>query len=167
MNNAALVRVRDGGTHLFHQMEARRQIEPVRADVIRDRHARNVLHHEVRLTVGCHPAVEQSDDVGMLEKGENLTLGAEAPRRIAISHRRARDFDGDAMREESVAAFGEIDVAHPALTDALDQAIRTDPGANLETGRPFEERPELIVRAQQRFDFSANPRAPAAPRFEQ
>ena len=123
VDDAVLVRELHGARHLPHQLQARFERQAVRLAVRGDRHSRDVLHDEVCLAGRRHSTVEQRDDVGMLERGQNLPLGAESARRFAAARRRVRDLDRDAVPEEAIGALGEVHVPHAAFADMLDEAI--------------------------------------------
>ena len=114
---------------LPEQLQPRGGIEPARLAVLHDGLALDVLHGEVRQTVGRRPAVEEAGDVRVLEAGEDLTLVAEAADDGIGVHAAFEDLDGDALLVRVVAADGQIDRPHAATSQLATQTIRPDPGA--------------------------------------
>ncbi len=135
MHDAALVSVLDREAHLAKQLQA--ALERRGADAVAgQRHAVDVLHDQVRLASLRGAAVEQRNDAGVLERGENLALGAEAAGGFAIGHGRARDLHRHALGECAVGAVGEVDLPHAAFPDLLSQPVRSDARAGAQAGAP-------------------------------
>ena len=114
--------VRDGGADLQRERDLLPQVETRREEV--DRLAVDVLHHEERLAVRDVPGVEKAGDVRVRDAGENLPLLQEA---LALGGAGARrqQLDGDALPHFAVHALGDVDRAHAAAADDLEQAIRS------------------------------------------
>jgi hypothetical protein len=111
-------------------------------------------------------AVEQRDDVGVVQRGKNLPLGAEPAGRVSIGQRRACDLDGDRMGKGTIGALGPVDDAHPAFADGSEHPIRSNQRASPDDGgigrlasgvfaRSTEETGRGIVRREQRLDLGA------------
>ena len=62
----------------------------------------------------------------MVERGEDLTLGAEARQHTIRVHATPDQLDRDALLILLVGALGEIDGAHAAMCDLVKQMIRAD-----------------------------------------
>jgi hypothetical protein len=67
---------------------------------------------QVRPAVLGGPAVEQAGDVGMVEGGEDLPLGAEALQEIGAVGAIAEDLDRDLLAELAVGPRAEVDAGH-------------------------------------------------------
>ena len=89
----------------------------------------DVLHDEVREPVVRRPAIQQPGDVGVIEAGENLSLGAEATTDLVGVQAELDDLDGDAALELVVVAYGQVDGAHPAASELADDRDKVRRGA--------------------------------------
>ena len=186
MNDEVAVGVRHGRKQLLEDAQPLLQTErPCRA-VLREGNAVDVLHHEVRLSGGSDAAIEERHDVGVLQRGQNLALRAEALHGVGALQPCGDELDGDVLREVARYALGPVDVAHPALPDALDEAKRSDDAADrdlFEVGRRRvgaealvwravgegnrgHERARAAMSGEQRLDFGPQGRAFAAERIE-
>ena len=87
VDDEPLVGVRDAVTDLQKERETIVEREIALRAVPIDRHAVDVLHHEIGPTLGGRAAVEQPRDVGVLQPGEKLPLAMESFARV--SERRA------------------------------------------------------------------------------
>ena len=103
----------------------------VRAAVLGERHALDVLHHEPRRAVGERVGVVEPRDGRMVELRERALLAGEAlaPRRREPGV--AQDLDRRDRPE--VVALGEVDDAHPALAE---HPRRCDRGRSAVAARP-------------------------------
>ena len=137
VDHQVLVRVLHRRGQLQEDVEPRVGVEHARFGVLDQRRAVDELHHQVRPAVGRRAAVEQPGDVGMVEAGEDLPLGAEAADDGIGVHPALQHLEGDALVERVVVADGEIDRAHAALAQLADQAVGTD--------ARFERRVERVV----------------------
>ncbi len=79
-----------------------------------DRGALDILHHQVRPAIVGGAAVDQPGDVGVLERRQDLPLGAE-PAHAVVIEQAADDLDRDALLERAIGALGQVDGAHAAL----------------------------------------------------
>jgi hypothetical protein len=73
-----LVRLLDGGADVPEEPEPVRERMLALGAIVGDPHAFDELHDEIRTAVFNESAVEECDDVRVLKRGENLTLGTEA-----------------------------------------------------------------------------------------
>ena len=82
----------------------------------------DVFHDEEVGPVGGGAGVEEAGDVGMFEAGED---GAFAVKEIdeAGGEGGGDEFDGDGFGEGLIGAFGEIDGAHTAFTDEVEEFV--------------------------------------------
>ena len=71
-------------------------------------------------------AVEQPRDVGMVERRENLSLGAEAVVIDLGVEAGAQQLERDLLLERAVGALGEEHARHAAAADLANDAIRAD-----------------------------------------
>ena len=107
---------RDHRDHVAGRKSARMRVQQIRRVGAVD-----VLHRDPQLTVGL-TAVEDADDVGMIEGGCDVGLTGEplAEHRIA-GESRWQDLERVLAGEARV--IGEIDLAHPAGTELADDAV--------------------------------------------
>ena len=134
---------------------SRARREAVLVAVAVDRLAVDVLHDEVRLAVVGHAAVEQPRDVRMIERREDLSLGAEAVASMSASEPAAQQLERDLLLELSVGALGEEDAPMPAAAELADDAIGAD-------DPPARSEPESSSRHERR---RARGRRPARKRW--
>src|SRR5262249_21193466 len=91
-----------------------------------DRLAGDEFHHKVRQAVSRRAAVEQTRNVRMIERGQNLSLAMESVAHAVRVHPPFDDFDRDLMLELLVVTIGHVDGAHPAASDQACDAVRPD-----------------------------------------
>ena len=116
----------DRAEHLQEQAHACPWIEPsLRAPAV-DRHAIDVLHHDVGLTLIGAAAIEHMGDVGVLDRREELALGFGAARGVGVAERAGQHLDRDALPEHAIDALGQPDLAHAAASDRLEEPVRAE-----------------------------------------
>ncbi len=113
---------------------------------------------------GGRSAVEQPGDVGMLERGEDLPLGAETTERLAAGEA-ADQLDRDLLVELPVVAHAEPNHAHPPGADLAHEPVGTDGVAGQIADRflglsgvvdhALERRAGLGIMTDQRLDLGA------------
>ena len=157
VNHAVLVRVLHGTAHGAEQLQSLLERQRVVAAVLGQRHALDVLHDQERLPSARRPAVEQPDDVVVVERGENLSFHQEAAAEIAVGDCRSRQLDGDLLREQAISAFRPEYLAHAAFADLLHQPVRPDLEAEARdvvlVVRRSAGSSQAIVRHEQRLDL--------------
>jgi hypothetical protein len=84
------------------------------------------LHDEVGGAVGGGAAVEELGDVGVLERGEDLALVAEAALELVGDEAEAQELDGHLAVVEGIVAGGAVDERGATLVDLLEQPVRTE-----------------------------------------
>jgi hypothetical protein len=136
------VRVR-GVADGTEQLEPLAHAEPAPVTVRVDRLALDVLHHEVGPAVRRCTAVQQPRDVGVVARGEDLPLVAEAAQHLVRVHAALDDLERHSLLEMLVRALGQVDHAHAAAADLVDDAVGSD-------ARPGSERlvAAEVIRAQ-------------------
>ena len=135
----------------------------------------DVLDREVGLAFGGDAAVEQAGDVRVVEPGQDLPLGEEAPVDLVRVHPALDELEGDPLLELAVGALGEIDHAHPAPCQLAHETIGADPasvrGARFRCigqrprapqGVEFQESPGRGIGPQERLDLLAQWNIPGA-----
>ena len=93
-----------------------RRRELVRVAILGDRHARRVLHDEVRPAVCRRARVEDRGDVRMVHQRERLALGLEPRDDLARVHAELDQLERDGAREWA-RLLGQIDDAHAAFAE--------------------------------------------------
>src|SRR5580698_2710976 len=84
----------------------------------------DVLHDEIGSAIGAHASVEETSNVGVVELGQDLTLGAKALSKEMSTEVSADDLQSNITFELAVGAMSEVNGAHAALTDfAVDAVI--------------------------------------------
>jgi hypothetical protein len=112
-----------------------------------DAAALHVLHHQVRVAGGRRAAIDQRDDVRMVQRGEHLPFQLEAPGHEGIRDGAARHFDGDVVIEVAVGARGEVDRAHAAAPEFAYEPVRANPRPDR---RPLDGGGDVLGRAERR-----------------
>ena len=131
MHHVAFVRVLHRVEHPQAQFEPRGSREEMFVGVQIDRRAGHMLHHEIGKAVRRRAAIEEGRDVGVIERREDLALVPEALDDQLRVHAPANHLDGDAPLELVVGAPGQVDRSHPAVSDALLDAVGTERAADI------------------------------------
>lgn len=129
-----------------------------------DRQPLNVLHDQIGAAVRHLAAVQQTHHVWMIERCQDLPLDANALCKSQCSAG-LKHLDCDPLLKATVIADAQVDPAHAAAAQAIDQAIIPKPrlrDADLGPGalggvRAIEEACRLLVGGQQRYDFLSYP----------
>ena len=127
MNDEIAVRVLNRCAHAAEQLQATldRQVSLLAISV--DRYAIDVLHCEPRQTIFSDSAVEESGDVRVVERGENLPLVHEAANEALVPRApRRQKFDSYLSLVLIVGALGEVYGSHAAATDLVENAVGSD-----------------------------------------
>ncbi|MEZ5459955.1 MAG: hypothetical protein R3E65_11820 [Steroidobacteraceae bacterium] len=127
MHDEIAVRVVDGTTHFHHQLESRAGVERVPVAPGIDRCALDILQHQVGDAVVAAPAIEQSRNVRMRQRGEDLPLGFEACLGVDRDDRRVQQLDGGTLIVSPVGALGPVDGAHAAVGDVASDTPWAEP----------------------------------------
>src|SRR5205085_5132763 len=98
MDDEAPMRVLHGVTELQEETQLRFDRQRVRPAVIVDRSSVDILHCKKRNAVD-RPAVEETRDMGMLERCENLALLAETAEKCFCPRVASHQFDRNALFE--------------------------------------------------------------------
>jgi hypothetical protein len=147
VHDEVLVRVLHCVAHGEQQSDARADVEAMTIAIGIDRLAFDELHHEIRLPALRRAAVDEARDVGVLERGESLTLAAEAPQDLVGVHAALDDLERDALHEFTVGARREVDDAHAAARETALESIAPDRAADHVVLRRIRDRAR--VRGQQ------------------
>jgi hypothetical protein len=107
-------------------LQASAERQPPLAAVAGDRHALHMLHDDVGVPVRRHAAVEQGDDVRVLQRSEDLALRAKAPRRLRAVEARRDQLDRDPLLEAALGPLRAVHGAHAAFADAFLELERAD-----------------------------------------
>ena len=125
MHHQAPVGVAHGVGDPAEQREALPGGQRMRVAVRVQRDAVDVLHHQIRHAFGRRAAVNQLRDTRMVERREDLPLGAKAPQAVLAQHA-AHDLDRHALMKV-VVSFGEVHRAHAAVPDFRHDAVPANP----------------------------------------
>ena len=125
VNHALLVGVLDSLAHLPEQREAFFEPETVLVAVVRDRIAAHVLHHEVRTAIIGDPAVVYARDARVLHQRERLALGLEPDDDLRTVHPPLDHLQRHAAAHR-LLLLGEVDRAHPAFAENVEDAVGAD-----------------------------------------
>ena len=96
------------------------------AAVIGDRRSFHSLHHEVRPPVRGLARVEKPRDAGVLQARQDSSLARKTAQNLDGVHAALDELHRDFLFEPPVGALAEIDLAHTAPAERLDQAVDPD-----------------------------------------
>ena len=119
MDDRVLVRILHGSADALKEPEPIVERNRAAFAVARDRHAIDELHHEEGLARVCEPAVEERDDVRVVQRGEDLPLGSKPPQRVVVSHRQVDQLHCRALREPSARPHAGVHRPHASLADPI------------------------------------------------
>jgi hypothetical protein len=91
-----------------------------------DRTALDVLHHEVRQSIGGRAGVEEARDVRVVQICEDLHLVSEAPPDNVAAETGLDQLDRDLLSIVFVIPLGQVDGAHSSAPDLAHNAVRAD-----------------------------------------
>jgi hypothetical protein len=130
---------------------------------VRERHALDQLHDEVRarraagVRGGSLAGVEHPGDVGVVHQGQGLAFGLEAGDYLLAVHAGPEDLQGDPAADR-LPLLGPVDDTEAALAERLQELVGAEDrsgcfrGASLVGGRPLEEMPRPLVGVEERLD---------------
>jgi hypothetical protein len=90
-----------------------------------------VLHDKIREAIFGFPPVEEPGDVWVLERGQYLPLVLEAPQHRLSVHAPFNQLDRHLHLELLVRPLSEVNLAHPAGAEALEQFVAPDRSAGI------------------------------------
>ena len=160
MDDEVLVCGVDGLTDLDEEVDTSSEVEVLLTSEGVDRATLRELHHEVGPAVFGGSAIEQAGDSGVLEVGENLALGSEAPRHFSGGEVAAHDLDRDLLLERLVRALRAVDHAHASSAEDLDDSIGADLGelrprcTEQSKSRPVDEGGGFPVGVEEGLDLT-------------
>jgi hypothetical protein len=128
MHDEIAVRVGDGIADLNKELQALLDIGLSLFAVLGDGKPLDIFHHHEGPAVGRNSAVIEPRDAGMIQAGQDLTLGLkplQLGRGFAL-----QQFDGNPLVEICVRAGGLVNLAHAAATDEPLDGPRPKPHAD-------------------------------------
>ena len=123
MDDEVLVRVLDRRADIAEEPDPSGNGQRMLAGVRGDRLALDALHHEVRHAGVGAATIDQSHDVAVIERCEELTLVAEPGDRFGGLDRARQDLDRDASDELRVVTLRDVDGPHSPFADELADAV--------------------------------------------
>src|SRR5438067_1057246 len=132
-----------------------------------------ILHDEVRQTVFRCASVKKTRDVGMIQRGQNLSFVAEAAHYEIRVHAALYQLDCDALLKLVVGAHGQKDRTHAAAPNLAHSLVRSNATTNEFVNGFFDYRlrreraaigvaPCAFIRGYERLDLIAQPLIRAA-----
>ena len=131
VNHEVLVRVLHRGADSAEQPQALRNRQRLSIAVLGDRSAIDVLHDEERSAIRQRARIQQSRDVRVLERGEDLLFQLEPLQRGLAGDFVPQHLDRDGLARR--LAFRQVDLAHSAHADAPDD-LKPPDGASAPDG---------------------------------
>src|SRR5262245_46192195 len=126
MDDEVTVRGLYGRAHHAKQPQACGDAQSMLVAVGVDGLAFDILQYQVRNAVDGGAAVEQACDVRVIQRGQNLPLGAQARLYLPRQHAATDELDGDLLLVLLIGALAQVDLAHPALAQHAQHLV----GAN-------------------------------------
>ncbi len=127
MNHQVAMRIGYRLADLLEKPAAFAHAEAALLAVLLDGPALHELHDEPRAAIGGSSAVEQTGDVGVIERGQDAALMAETlEHRIGV-HSPLHHFDGYAFFERAIGAHGGVDGAHASTANLFHHFPRAQP----------------------------------------
>ena len=126
VNDQVLMRILHCIANLYEQLDALVDRQKVAVAILVDARPADVLHDEVGRAVVVLAAVQQAGNVAMVEVGQDLPLAPEAFAEPLAEPGTADDLDRDPLFVGLVVASRQVNRAHAALCDLVDNAPRTD-----------------------------------------
>jgi hypothetical protein len=130
-----------------------------------DGRAFDVIHDQERHPIFGGASVEQLYDIGMVERGESLTLVPKTPEQIGVAQTGRNDFNRNLFSVLIVGTSGQIDSSHATLPDTAKNLVGTDTliyrrgfaDGRLNCGRnrhrPLVRGASFLIRGQESLDF--------------
>src|SRR3954469_23761231 len=106
MDHHVAVQIADGSAYLEKQSDLLPKTKPCGIDV--DGCSFNVLHDEVRLAVLAMTGVQQTGDVGMRERGQDLSLRQKPLAQLGAVGAGPQKFHGDALRHLTIDSLRRV-----------------------------------------------------------
>ena len=125
VDHTFLVRVLHGVTDIDEQLDALARVQTMAVAVLRDRHAMDQFHDEVRPAAFSRAGVEHPGDTRMVHHRQRLPLGLEPGDELAGVHPELEHFQRNAAGDGRGLLCG-VNRAHPALAEDLQDVVRTD-----------------------------------------
>ena len=130
MHNEVLMRVLDGPAHDPEQLQALVAGQAATVAILVNRDPVDVLHHQVgQAPVGC-AAVEEPNDVGMIERCQGLPLVPKPAYHVFAGQVRQHDFDCDSLTVLVVGSNGSIDGRHATLSHLMQYLVGAQPSSH-------------------------------------
>src|SRR5436190_14160147 len=121
MHYQVAVEIADRGAYFQEQSDSGPDAETGGIHI--DRLPLDVFHRQVRLAIPAVTGVQQSRDIRMRQRRQNLPFGKKplAERRIVGTG--TQQFHGHTLRYFTVDTFGKVYGAHPAASQEVSQAV--------------------------------------------
>ena len=130
MHDQVAVRFGDCTANAGEQAHACTHVEHARSRVLRDRHAVDVFHDQVRDAGLGHAAVDQACDVRVLQRREHAAFALEQALFEFRIQAAAQQLDRGLLAEIRVLALPKENRRHAALSERAHEAERTDAAAD-------------------------------------
>ena len=98
--------------------------------VLIDRSTRDIIHDQVGQTLFRGAAIQQLNDVRMVQLGEGLSLIAEAAQQVIAVQLRQQNLDGHLLLILFIGSGSQINGGHAAPPNPLDDFVRSNAAAN-------------------------------------
>ncbi len=173
MDNGLLVRMLHPLADADEELQPLGDLEPVLIAILRDRQPGDILHDQVRLTLGCRPSIEHLGDRRMIHDRERLALRLKPPYHHLVVHPRPDQLQGH-QAAHGQGLLGQPYLPHAAFAEPADQLEtlakllplgQTRSGKRVIAGpkfrrrrRPEELGTESVADRQQRLQLHAQRR---------
>ena len=125
MNHAFVVRVLNGVAHKEKKLQSFADRHLFAIAVLRDGHALDVLHDEVRSALAGGPSIEDPCDIRVVHDRQGLALVGKARKHLARVHPQFDDFEGYGAAN-GFALLGEVYGAHTPFAERSNDLISAE-----------------------------------------
>lgn len=126
MHDQVLMGVLNGRTDAAENPQPLRNREPVLVTIPIQWRSLDILHHQIGQAVFGNAAVEQSDDIGMIESGERLSFDPKAMQGFLCCQASFEHLDRDVILILAIGTGTQVEVSHPTGSNQLDQFVDAD-----------------------------------------
>ena len=129
MHDEILMRIVNSRTDSSKQHQTLFQCEFVDIAIDIDRQTVDVLHDDIGSAIRRCSAIEQLCDIRMIQRREDLSLDLETTLHLLGDQAGLHEFEGNALTESLVRAFGENDFSHASGAEGTQDPILTNDGS--------------------------------------
>ena len=124
------MRVLDGPAHDAEQLQALVAGQASAVAILVDGDTLDIFHHQVGQAPVRRAAVEEPNDVGMIERCQGLPLVPKPAYHVFAGQVRQHDFDCDSLTVLVVGSNGSVDRRHATLSHFVQHLVGAQPSSH-------------------------------------